>query len=116
MLPEGILDPGHEEAWETWVELHPETAARLRVKDRSIVRVQSGQGALSARARVTPRVPACQISALFAKVPCLAPSWPVVQRQDSRLWICLWGFAKVAPGTARRLTTLARLRFVVPRG
>jgi molybdopterin-containing oxidoreductase family iron-sulfur binding subunit len=51
-----ILDPGHEEAWETWVELHPETAARLRVKDRSMVRVPSGQGVITARARVTPRV------------------------------------------------------------
>ena len=51
-----ILDPGHEEAWETWVELNPETAARLHVHDREAVRVQSGQGAITARARVTPRV------------------------------------------------------------
>lgn len=51
-----ILDPGEEEGWETWVELHPETAGRLHVRDRAGVRVQSGQGAIAARARVTARV------------------------------------------------------------
>jgi molybdopterin-containing oxidoreductase family iron-sulfur binding subunit len=51
-----LLDPGHEEAWETWVELHPETAGRLNVRDRSVIRVQSGQGTIPARARVTARV------------------------------------------------------------
>ena len=53
---QGILDPGLEEQWETWVEIHPETAKPLRVKDRAWVRVTSPQGSIVVRARVTPRV------------------------------------------------------------
>lgn len=53
---QGILDPGHEERWETWVEIHPESAASLGVKDRDRVRLTSPQGTIEARARVTPRV------------------------------------------------------------
>src|ERR1700693_5719856 len=53
---QGILDPGHAEGWETWVEIHPESAAPLGVKDGAWVRVQSREGAITARARVTPRV------------------------------------------------------------
>jgi anaerobic selenocysteine-containing dehydrogenase len=53
---QALLDPGHPEAWETWVEIHPETAARLGLKDRSWVRVSSAQGSIEARLRVTLRV------------------------------------------------------------
>jgi len=53
---QGILDPGHAEGWETWVEIHPESAAPLGVRDRAWVRVRSARGAVMARARVTPRV------------------------------------------------------------
>ena len=53
---QGILDPGHAEGWETWVEIHPESAASLGVKDGAWVRVQSPRSAITARARVTPRV------------------------------------------------------------
>ncbi|HYV42037.1 MAG TPA: molybdopterin dinucleotide binding domain-containing protein, partial [Thermoanaerobaculia bacterium] len=53
---QGILDPGHAEGWETWVEIHPESAASLGIKDRGWVRVRSAQGAVTVRARVTPRV------------------------------------------------------------
>ncbi len=53
---QAILDPGHEERWETWAELHPETAARLGIRDRDWVRVQSGRASLPVRARITPRV------------------------------------------------------------
>ena len=51
-----ILDPGHEERWETWAELHPETASQLRIGDRQRVRITSDEGSIEARARVTPRV------------------------------------------------------------
>ena len=51
-----ILDPGHEERWETWAELHPETASQLRIGDRQRVRITSEEGSIEARARVTPRV------------------------------------------------------------
>jgi molybdopterin-containing oxidoreductase family iron-sulfur binding subunit len=53
---QGILDPGHEEGWETWAEIHPETASRLGLRDRDMVRVESAHGAIDARARVTARV------------------------------------------------------------
>lgn len=51
-----ILDPVLEERWRTWVEIHPETAARLGVGDRDRVRLASPQGAIEAVARVTSRV------------------------------------------------------------
>ena len=53
---QGILDPGHEERWETWAEINPESAARFGIGDRTFIRVTSPQGAITARARVTPRV------------------------------------------------------------
>jgi len=53
---QGILDPGLEERWETWAEIHPESAAPLGIEDRDSVRVTSPQGTIVARARVTPRV------------------------------------------------------------
>ncbi len=53
---QAILDPGHEERWETWAELHPENAARSRIRDRDLVRIQSSRAAIVARARVTSRV------------------------------------------------------------
>ncbi len=51
-----ILDPGLEEKWETWVEIHPDTAGPLQVKDRDWVRIESGRRSIRARARVTTRV------------------------------------------------------------
>lgn len=51
-----ILDPGHEARWETWAELHPETASQLRIGDRELVRITSEEGTIEARTRVTPRV------------------------------------------------------------
>lgn len=53
---QGILDPGHVEGWHTWVEIHPDSAAALGVRDLQQVRVRSAQGAIVARARVTSRV------------------------------------------------------------
>jgi anaerobic selenocysteine-containing dehydrogenase len=53
---QGLLDAGHEERWETWAEIHPETAAPLGIRDRAWVRIASLQGAIVARARVSSRV------------------------------------------------------------
>lgn len=52
----GLLDPGLEERWETWAEIHPETAAALGVEDLGRIEVSSPRGAVFARARVTPRI------------------------------------------------------------
>ncbi len=51
-----ILDPGHQIHWESWVEIHPDTAARLGIGDRDLLRVASAAGSIEARARVTSRV------------------------------------------------------------
>ena len=51
-----ILDPELEARWETWVELHPETAAELSIADFDEVRVLSAGGSLRARARLTENV------------------------------------------------------------
>lgn len=51
-----LLDPGLDERWETWVEVHPETAERLGIHDRHWVEVRSQRASVEARARVTPRV------------------------------------------------------------
>ncbi|MFQ5791470.1 MAG: molybdopterin-dependent oxidoreductase, partial [Acidobacteriota bacterium] len=41
---EEILDPGHEERWQTWIEIHPESARPFGVSDRDWVRVESPAG------------------------------------------------------------------------
>jgi len=53
---QGILDPGHEARWETWAEIHPETAHALGVGDREWVRIETDRGVIVARTRVGPRV------------------------------------------------------------
>jgi len=53
---QAILDPGHPEGWETWAEIHPESAARLGLGDRDRVKVESPHGSVVARARVGLRV------------------------------------------------------------
>jgi anaerobic selenocysteine-containing dehydrogenase len=53
---QAILDPALEEAWETWVELNPETARSLEIEDRDRVQLETASGRIEARARITPRV------------------------------------------------------------
>jgi anaerobic selenocysteine-containing dehydrogenase len=53
---QAILDPGHEERWETWAEIHPDTARKLGIRDRDRVVISSPHAAIFARARVGPRV------------------------------------------------------------
>jgi menaquinone reductase, molybdopterin-binding-like subunit len=53
---ESILDPADQERWETWAEIHPETAASLGLRDGEWVTVSSPHGAVRARLRVGPRV------------------------------------------------------------
>jgi formylmethanofuran dehydrogenase subunit D len=53
---QGLLDAGEEERWETWAEIHPESAAALGVKDRDWIRISSQRGSIDARVRVGHRV------------------------------------------------------------
>ena len=51
-----LPDPATKIAWQTWVELHPETAARLGVANGDVVTVTSPHGAVEAPAYVYPGV------------------------------------------------------------
>ncbi|HEX7419620.1 MAG TPA: molybdopterin-dependent oxidoreductase [Thermoanaerobaculia bacterium] len=53
---QALLDPGHEERWQTWGEIHPETASSLRIRDGALIRVASARQAILVRARVTDRI------------------------------------------------------------
>lgn len=44
------------EAWETWAELHPETAKQVGVRDGEPIRIASAHGTLHAKARVVEGV------------------------------------------------------------
>jgi len=43
--------------WDSWVEIHPETARRHQVESGDLVRLDSPAGSLLARARIAPLVP-----------------------------------------------------------
>jgi anaerobic selenocysteine-containing dehydrogenase len=53
---QAILDPALEENWDSWVEIHPETAALLGIRNQDQVELQSRHGKATLRARVTERV------------------------------------------------------------
>lgn len=53
---QALLDPGLEERWETWGEVHPDTASALHLRNGSWMRVASAHEAIVVRARVTERV------------------------------------------------------------
>jgi hypothetical protein len=53
---QALLDPGLQERWECWGEIHPETAAALQIHDGSPIRVTSGREAIVVHARVTERI------------------------------------------------------------
>jgi menaquinone reductase, molybdopterin-binding-like subunit len=59
---QAILDPGLEERWACWGEIHPETAASLHVREGSPIRVTSGQRSIVVRARLTERIVAGAIA------------------------------------------------------
>ncbi len=51
-----LPDVASKIAWQTWVELHPETAARLGVADGDVARVASPHGAVEVPVKVYPGV------------------------------------------------------------
>ncbi len=53
---QGAPDPMTTISWQTWVELHPETADQLGVQDGDIVRVSSPVGSLEAPVYVYPAI------------------------------------------------------------
>lgn len=53
---QALLDPGYDEKWETWGEIHPETAAALHIRNGALVRVASAHQAIVVRARITERI------------------------------------------------------------
>jgi hypothetical protein len=53
---QAVLDPGFDAQWETWGEIHPDTAAVLGIRDGAPIRVASAHEAIVVRARVTERI------------------------------------------------------------
>ena len=53
--------------WKTWAEMHPERAARLKLKDGDLIRVVSGNGAMTLPVRVVPTVSAEILSVPFGQ-------------------------------------------------
>ncbi|HEV2721098.1 MAG TPA: molybdopterin-dependent oxidoreductase [Thermoanaerobaculia bacterium] len=53
---QALLDPGHEERWATWGEIHPQTARALHLRDGARIRVATGNDAIVVHARVTERI------------------------------------------------------------
>jgi anaerobic selenocysteine-containing dehydrogenase len=53
---QGSPDPMTTISWQTWVELHPDTARKLGVKDGDIVQVTSPEGELEAPVYVYPAI------------------------------------------------------------
>jgi molybdopterin-containing oxidoreductase family iron-sulfur binding subunit len=51
-----LPDPVTRITWHSWVEIHPETAARLNVKDGEILRLTSPAGSIDAPAYVYPGI------------------------------------------------------------
>jgi anaerobic selenocysteine-containing dehydrogenase len=51
-----LPDPLTSAMWSTWVEINPQTAARLQIADADVVEITSSQGALRAPAIVSPGI------------------------------------------------------------
>jgi anaerobic selenocysteine-containing dehydrogenase len=51
-----LPDPLTSAMWSTWVEINPQTAARLQIADGDVVELTSSQGALRAPAIVSPGI------------------------------------------------------------
>jgi molybdopterin-containing oxidoreductase family iron-sulfur binding subunit len=51
-----LPDPVSKITWHSWVEIHPETAARLNVKDGEVLRLTSPAGSVEAPAYVYPGI------------------------------------------------------------
>lgn len=51
-----LLDPTYRGGWETWGEVHPETARQLSIREGAMLRVSSPHASIAVRARVTERV------------------------------------------------------------
>ena len=54
---QGAPDPVTSITWQTWVELHDDTAARFGIRQGDIVRVESSQGSIRAVAFLSPAAP-----------------------------------------------------------
>jgi anaerobic selenocysteine-containing dehydrogenase/Fe-S-cluster-containing dehydrogenase component len=52
-----LPEPVAQIVWDTWMEVHPDTAARLAVAEGDVLEVRSTQGCMEAPAHLSPRVP-----------------------------------------------------------
>ena len=52
----GVPDPTTTVMWNTWLEIHPDTAARLGIEDQDVVRVISPTGSVEVTAYRYPAI------------------------------------------------------------
>ena len=62
-----IPEPVAQFVWDTWIELHPETADRLGIGDDDLVEVRSVHGRFEAPARRTPHVARSAVAVPFGQ-------------------------------------------------
>ncbi|MBI4469998.1 MAG: molybdopterin-dependent oxidoreductase [Acidobacteria bacterium] len=90
--------------WTTWVEINPETAHRLGVKDREEIILENASGSIRAIARYFPGVPADAVclplgmghaTGTFAQNAGGNPAEIVAYRKNDGANVMLWDFEKV---------------------
>jgi len=98
------VGPHLREWWTTWVEVNPETAHRLRLRDREEVIVESQAGSIRARVKTFPGVPPDAVGmalglghriGAFAQKEGGNPAELVELRQDEQTRVPLWNAQKV---------------------
>lgn len=98
------VGPHLREWWTTWVEVNPETAAHLGLRDRDLVTLESEAGAIRARVRLFAGVGSGALgvplglghkSGTFAQIEGGNPAELVAFRTDELAAVPLWDFQKV---------------------
>lgn len=98
------VGPHLREWWATWIEINPETARRLGLQDRDLVRLESEGGRIEARVKIFAGVPPDLVclplglghrTGTFAQKEGGNPAELLVFRRDENTGIPLWDFQKI---------------------
>ena len=98
------VGPHLREWWTTWVEVNPETADHLGLRDRDLVMLESEAGVIRARAKLFAGIPPGALgvplgvghnSGTFAQIEGGNPAELVSFRADELTGVPLWDFQKV---------------------
>jgi anaerobic selenocysteine-containing dehydrogenase len=112
-------DPMTTVAWQTWVEMNPETAKQLQLDDQDVVRVISPAGEIEAIVYQYPGIPKDVVAIAvgrghenygrFAKEMGSNPIELLAAVADSETGALVWGSTRVRIEKTRRRKRLARL-------